>query len=135
MFEIVLMTFVITFLMLGCDCPCTSGIQDKSFTNTKWSLESFGRKRMAVPKKAFIIFKDNKYTGDAGCNAMGGIYRISGDKLTLKAGVSTLMACADMRLETQFRQELLRVQSYVIKGDTLDLIYNERSVLRFSAND
>ena len=135
MFKTVLITFVITFLMLGCDCPCTSGMQDKSFENTKWTLESFGRKRMAVPKKAFIIFKDGKYTGHAGCNAMSGTYRISGDTLTLKLGVSTLMACANMRLETQFRQELLKVQSYVIKGDTLDLIYKEESVLRFSASD
>ena len=135
MFKTVLMTFVIAFFLVACDCPCTSGMQDKSFENTKWSLESFGRKRMAVPKKAFIIFKDEKYTGHAGCNGMSGTYDISGDTLRLKSGVSTLMACADMRQETRFRQELVKVQSYAIKGDTLDLIYNERSVLRFIASE
>jgi len=119
--------------MLGCDCPCTSGIKDESFENTKWKLESFGRTRMAVPKKAFLIFKDGKYSGSAGCNGMGGEYSISGDKLIIKAGFSTLMACADMRLETRFRQEMQKVQTYKIKGDTLDLMHNERSVLRFIA--
>jgi len=125
--------FLVTFFLVGCDCPCTSGMEDASFEKTEWILSSYGRTRMAVPKKAFISFNDGKYSGNAGCNGMGGSYTVSGDKLTIKSGFSTLMACADMKLETKFRQEMQKVNSYTIKGDTLNLMHDDRSVLTFIA--
>ena len=133
MFKTLIVGFLITFFLIGCDCPCTSGMEDASFEKTKWSLVSYGRTRMAVPKKAFISFNEGQYSGYAGCNGMGGSYTISGDKLAIKSGLSTLMACADMRLETKFRQEMQKVNTYTIKGDTLNLMHDKHSVLTFIA--
>lgn len=37
--------------------------------------------RMAVPKKATITLKDGTYSGNAGCNGMGGKYEVDGKKI------------------------------------------------------
>jgi len=133
MFKSVIVSFLVTFFLIGCDCPCTSGMDNSSFEKTKWTLVSYGRTRMAVPKKAFISFNEGQYSGHAGCNGMGGSYTLSGDTLSIKPGFSTMMACADMKLETKFRQEMQKVNSYSIKGDTLNLMHDDKSVLSFIA--
>jgi heat shock protein HslJ len=133
MLKTFLVSLLVTLFLVGCDCPCTSGMDNASFEKTKWSLTSFGKTRMAVPKKAYITFNEGKYSGYAGCNGMGGEYTVSGDTLSIKAGFSTMMACADMRLETKFRQEMEKVNTFSIKGDTLNLMHDDQSVLRFTA--
>ena len=133
MFKTVLVTLLIAFFSFGCDCPCAAETEDMALENTQWKLVSFGRTRMAVPKKAWIKFQEDKYSGYAGCNGMGGEVEIKGDTMMLKSGFSTLMACSDMRLETKFRQEMSKVNSYEVQGDTLILKHDDHAVLNFIA--
>jgi len=105
--------------------------KEVSFENKKWKLVSFGMKRMAVPKEAWITFKEGHYSGNAGCNGMGGQYSVKGNTLKLKAGMSTLMACPEMALETKFHQEIGKVTSYTIKNEQLILMNNDHAVLNF----
>ena len=105
--------------------------QNQSLENTKYKLVSFGMKRMAVPPKAWIQFKEGRYSGNAGCNGMGGAYILEDKQLTIKPGMSTLMACPQMGLETKFRQELDKVTTYRVEGKILVLMHEQYDVLNF----
>ena len=102
-----------------------------SLEGQDWKLVSFGMNRMAVPKNAWIRFEDGRYSGNAGCNGMGGSYTLDGDKITLGQGMSTLMACDDMSLETKFRELMSKVTSYTLKDKQLVLIHDDHAVLNF----
>ena len=133
MLKKVIISLLVGLFLIACESPSTEGSKNVSFEKTKWTLMSYGRTRMAVPKKAFISFEDGRYSGYAGCNGMGGKYEVSGDKISFSAGLSTLMACPDMRLETKFRQEMGKVDSFVVEGNSLNLKSKDRSVLIFIA--
>jgi len=119
-------------IMFFCACAQPSSPEvTQTFEDTKWKLVSFGYKRMAVPSEAWISFKEGAYTGNAGCNGMGGKYVLKEKSLEIKAGMSTLMACADMRLETMFRQEMMKVTSYKLENKKLVLMHDKTPILNF----
>jgi len=102
-----------------------------SFEGQDWKLVSFGSKGMAVPKNAWIHFENGRYSGNAGCNGMGGSYTLDGNKITLSQGMSTLMACDDMSLETKIRALMSKVTSYVLKDKQLILMHDNHAILNF----
>ena len=99
----------------------------------RWNLISFGSTSIAVPKKAYILFKEGRYRGYAACNGIGGKYLLEDAMLSLKAGFSTRMACPELDLEHHYVNRLRRINSYVIKGDILDLRSEGQSLLQFQA--
>jgi len=129
---------VTTLLFTGCAAgePSTANTTEqavKQLEGTKWNLVSFGLTRMAVPKKASIIFKEGHYSGNGGCNGVGGDYVLESDKLTLSAGFSTMMACPELDLEHKYMKYLGNVTDYSIEGDMLDLRSEDLILLRFKA--
>ena len=120
--QIIFSIFTI-FLLTSCASP---KLEQKEF-----KLISFGKSRMAVPKKANITLKDGQYFGYAGCNGMGGKYDMDGEKIKFHSGMSTMIACPDMRLETKFRQLLEKVNNYKIEKDLLKLNQDENTLLIF----
>jgi len=44
----------------------------------KWRLSSFGWTRMAVPANAWMELEGGRFRGNAGCNGLGGSYRLEG---------------------------------------------------------
>ena len=78
-----------------------------------------------IKKDAYITFDDqtNRYNASAGCNSISGNFKVLAfNKLELKAGMSTMMACPDMTLETQLNDVLKRADSFIINGDELTLV-------------
>ena len=71
----------------------------------------------------FILKLDNsRITGSGGCNLFNGTYMIeSGNRIKFSQVISTMMACPDMGIETQFLRALNGVDNYTINGDTLSL--------------
>ena len=137
MFKRLFVGLFITLLLVGCNE--TKPIPKKIDENTPtielkpYKLISFGKTKMAVPKNAKILLKDGEYAGYAGCNAMGGKYDIDLKKQTIKfhAGVSTMMACPDMALETRFRKYLKAVDNYEIRDNFMILKVADTEVLDF----
>jgi len=129
----ILISLIASLMFLGCAEPSVKKEQQQvNFENTNWKLISYGKNRMAVPKKAWISFKDGKYSGYAGCNGMGGEYILDiKNNLELKAGVSTMMACDDMARESMFRELMSKVNRYEIKENILYLFHNNNNVLNF----
>ena len=136
MFKSFLSSVLVLSFIIGCSgTPASQAkpqIEELTLEGHEWKLVSFGRTRMAVPKKAWVSFSEGNYRGYAGCNGMGGEYVKEGNKLLLKPGFSTMMACPDMRLETKFRQTMDSVTGYRIENNKILLLLNkETPVLNF----
>lgn len=139
MIKVFFSLLVLGLLMTGCNSAAPTAeesIQTSSgytLEGPKWQLVSFGLTRMTVPKDAHLIFTEGRYNGKGGCNQIGGSYTKEASALRFKEGMSTMMACLNMDLEREFQQRLLRVDSYVIEGNMLDLQVQGHSLLRFKA--
>ena len=135
MLKRILIGLTIVILGFGCSskAPQTAEVDENSPSIEKkaYKLVSFGKLRMAVPQKAKILLIDGKYAGNAGCNGMGGKYDLSGNKVKFHSGISTMMACPDMRSETKFRQLLESVDNYELNGKVMILKAGDQQVLNF----
>jgi len=137
MFTRLLIGVFVAFVAFGCSAKKNKvELVDKDIQTIEakaYKLISFGKTRVAVPKKAKILLKDGEYAGNAGCNAIRGKYSIDLDKQTVKfqAGISTLMACPEMRLEIKFKKYLQAVDNYEIRGNRLILKLGDTEVLNF----
>ena len=127
-------------LMVGCNSAAPTAEESTQASASgyvlegpKWQLVSFGLTRMAVPQDAYLTFTAGRYNGKGGCNQISGSYIKEAFSIRFKEGMSTMMACPNMDLERAFQQRLVRVDSYVIEGDMLDLQAQGKSLLRFKA--
>nr|WP_315031151.1 META domain-containing protein [uncultured Chryseobacterium sp.] len=72
----------------------------------------------------FKLEMDGKrYQGHAGCNGLGGTFEIKPEMMRIKfnQGMSTMMACEDLDIESQFTKALLSADNYSVNGNTLTL--------------
>ena len=138
MSKVLLTALMMALFFIGCGGsePVPTQQSEKAqlpLEGTTWKLVSFGLTRMAVPSKATISFNEGRYSGHGGCNGVGGSYTLEGEKLTLSAGFSTMMACPELDLEHKYMNYLGSVSHYSIEGNTLDLGSNGKTLLRFKA--
>src|SRR5690606_29703323 len=69
-----------------------------------------------------LLAEDNRYSASAGCNGLGGTFTLEKNgKIKFSQGMSTMMACEQMEIETGFKKVLEQADNYTIKGDTLSL--------------
>jgi heat shock protein HslJ len=96
--------------------------------DTRWNLVALGNKQLAPADTQratphIILAPDSKQvSGSGGCNRMFGVYELTGDNLRFSGVGSTKMACkGGMDTETQFLGALLRVKTWKITGQQLEL--------------
>lgn len=99
-----------------------------SILNKKWRLtELMGKKitsNETMGKEAFLMLddKENRYSASVGCNTISAGFELgSFNRLQLKDGISTMMACQNNDLEIQFKDVLKRADSFQVVGDELQL--------------
>ncbi|MCS7053308.1 MAG: copper resistance protein NlpE N-terminal domain-containing protein [Ignavibacterium sp.] len=69
-----------------------------------------------------LISKENRVNGFAGCNNFWGSFNLKdGNRISFSKMASTLMACPDLHLETEFYRILDRADNYTIKDNFLFL--------------
>jgi heat shock protein HslJ len=94
-----------------------------------WQLEALagtdGRLRPALDQvKVTATFTNGILGGQAGCNSYSAAYHLEGDRLTISAIMSTMMACADERLNEQeqlYLNALRDVAGYTLGDGRLTL--------------
>ncbi|MEN3323916.1 META domain-containing protein [Mariniflexile soesokkakense] len=94
-----------------------------SIENTKWKLVTLMANDVRG-ENAFVTFssKDNEVFGKGRCNKFNGIYQLKeGYQIKLSKMATTLMACADMEVESQFMEVLENVDNYSLNGNTMTL--------------
>jgi len=76
-----------------------------------------------IPKLNFDL-KNNRVSGNTGCNSFGGSFVLKGDGLIFSSNmISTKMACPGYN-EKIFLDNLLKTNRYEIKQGVLQLMYN-----------
>ena len=101
----------------------------RALEGTLWQLASYpdadGEIVDALADTTTMEFRNDQFSGSAGCNMYSGGYALDGMSLELSDAISTLMACVDenqMMQETQFLTNLPNVRSYAIVDDQLQLL-------------
>lgn len=93
-----------------------------SLTDTKWKLVEFRGKPVEYKnpenKEIFIqLNSDNSAYGFSGCNTFRGSYELKeGNRITFSKMASTLMACPDMELESEFMKVIETADNYNFDG-------------------
>ena len=101
----------------------TTPKQTKSLSG-KWNLIPALPADTATGKIPFLNFdtSSRKMNGNTGCNNISGAYAATSDGLSFSENIiSTRMACPGYD-EVAFMKNLLRVNGYQIKSDTLELM-------------
>lgn len=108
------------------------GLEDR-----KWYLRSIANSPMPkVQEDAFIRFHpaEGSAGGDTSCNVFGGNFEANGDRFSFTQGISTMRACIEderMNIERQFLDGLRQANRYEIRGNSLTLYHDRRSLLTF----
>jgi len=94
--------------------------------DTSWTLTHLGTEPVVVADKQrepYLIFKDGRVSGNAGCNRLSGGYTQDGGTLTFTPMALTRMACATgMDVETKFTAALAKVAGIKRTDTQLDLL-------------
>lgn len=106
----------------------TAGGKEMSkITDKKWQLVELGGKPVAATingKVPFIELQDaeKSFSASAGCNGLGGSFKLENNgRIKFSQGISTMMYCDNMEIETEFKKVLEQADNYTINGNTLSL--------------
>jgi heat shock protein HslJ len=132
----ILAFFIIALVAVGCKStqkvptipeqpipPVVTELQE-----THWNLTELMGKPVVLKvnnkKEIYLILKNdgNSVLGFSGCNTFMGKYVLSeGNRIAFSAIASTMMACPDLPVETEFNKMLGMADSYSFDGITLTL--------------
>ena len=102
-------------------------VVSQEITDKKWKLIELSGKAVADSvngKEPFLLLQkaDDRYTAGGGCNGLGGTFELlANGKIKFTQGMSTMMACEDMWVETDLNQALVQADNYTVNGDNLSL--------------
>ena len=113
----------------GAAGAATAGPQPMASTTiaeTSWTLTHLRTEPVAVADKQrepYLVFKDGRVSGYAGCNQLSGGYTQDGGKLTFTPMALTRMACpTGMDVESQLIAALAKVAGLKRNDTQLDLL-------------
>ncbi len=99
--------------------------------NTRWEIISLKTEKV-TNTNIFLSLKDKgKFTGNVGCNSIGGNYAITEGAIKFSETISTKMACKDLDIENKFLKALSESNFYKISEDTLMLYSGNEPLLKF----
>lgn len=139
-----ILSLLFAFFILNLVLNCSAAKLDNQHYQRQWmliSLDGFTKEEL-VKNKAEINLtapsKDRKIRGTAmmGCNNMFFTLEFkSKNRVEISGLGSTLMACQDMNLETEFSKAFEKMTRYVINGHFLTLYDEKGAQMKFIAAD
>ncbi|WP_336514642.1 META domain-containing protein [Pollutibacter soli] len=120
---------IITF-SVSCDSSkksTTESASGASLKGTYWKLTELAGTAVTAREGVKEVYlkissTDSTVQGNGGCNGFGGNYTLgNGDRIKFSRMISTMMACDGLDVENSLYRALENTDSYVIKGDTLQL--------------
>lgn len=110
-----------------------------SLENTYWKLAEMNGMPVETPENSREVHmvlaaeKEEKHLrGFGGCNGLGGGYTLDGNKIKFTV-ITTKMFCDRMDVENYFTKALNEADSYLIKGETLELYQGNTFLVRFNS--
>lgn len=107
--------------------------------SNKWRLLEINGKSVAEKindKEPYMAFdkEQNLYTANAGCNTMSGILTIKNNgSIKFGNGISTMMACPDMEIESSLSKMFPKVKKHKITDNILTLLDGKTVLAKFEA--
>jgi len=133
----IIMFAVITILLVS--CSSSNKVVDP-LINDIWTLEflkdaNYNPQTQTGERPDIEIhLKDNKVTGNTGCNAMNGIVTIEEDQITFSDIVTTKKFCTES-IEQEFLIALGMVNNYKIEKMELHLYQDDEELMIFQKVD
>lgn len=93
----------------------------------EWILIELNGKPVSLdtsfPQKPYLTFeKDNRISGNLGCNSFGGNLELQpGNGIKISEISATRMACPNLEVEQGFLDALQKAKSFVVENNTLTL--------------
>jgi heat shock protein HslJ len=80
-----------------------------------------------------LQFAAGQVSGFSGCNRFTGSYAVNGNRLTIKPGATTMMACPEpaSTVESKYTRAIAGTHTYVITGDRLTMNSTSGSILAY----
>jgi heat shock protein HslJ len=106
--------------------------------NRVWMLVEFKdyKKDYFVEKKAFLdMTNSERASSKMGCNNLSFNYKTKNSKINFTSGISTQMACLDMKLEDDFLKSITNMTSFSINAHKLTLTSSNGQKMVFVAQD
>jgi heat shock protein HslJ len=120
--------FIATFLVVSCKPQTAAQNAATDITGKTWKLTELNGQPINLknPKNNphfKLDMNGMRYEGHAGCNGLGGTFEIKPEVMRIKfnQGMSTMMACEDLDIESQFTKAILAADNYSVNGNTLTL--------------
>jgi heat shock protein HslJ len=97
-------------------------IDSKNMHKTKWKLIELRGNKIENTNFTLDFFEENRFAAFAGCNNLGGEYKVENTfKITFSKVISTMMACEDMKTEQEFSKVLEMTDNFIVDGKILSL--------------
>lgn len=134
--KIILMS-ILTTILFSCSSSKTTNSQSNEpsivVTNTtdlvgKWKLTELNGKKNDNSSYYIQFLDQGRYGAFAGCNNLGGEYKLEGSKVTFSKGMSTMMFCSNENLEKELSLFLDGEKSYTKTNKSL-IISNSKNVV------
>jgi heat shock protein HslJ len=120
---------ITSLLLLGIESAFALAGQSPVLEGMPWKMVSYlDSKGQAVPAspgtEVTATFQSGRIAGRDGCNQYGAAYKVSGDVLTIKLGISTMMACEPNIMEQaqEYLSALSSSATYRITNKQLQII-------------
>ena len=113
-----------TFLLGACagGGPATPGPTGRGLEHRTFLSTGLEGRSLVAGSTVRLAFENGQLSASAGCNSMGGPYRIEGDRLVAGQLATTEMGCAPALMEQdRWLAELLGGSTIALDGDTLTL--------------
>ena len=123
------------FLFLLAACGWLGSAVSDPLDDSSWVLVAF-RKTSPIPGTTITAtFEDGRIHGSAGCNSYGGTYQVKGDKITVGAIATTMMACLEpkdiIEQEVKFRKFISDAQTFRLIDGQLQIFRSDGEALTF----
>lgn len=127
-------------LLTGCCQKCRKNklASMRPIQGTVWQLtELDGEKVNAVDNYEITFLADGRVVGIGECNRFFGKYEIFSEAGSIKISPvgSTMMACPNMELETQFFRQLEKIHLYQFEADNLYMFIDNKIAAKFIPTD
>ena len=127
---------VVLIYILSCN-TVRKGSQQDDYKHV-WMLTEFQNysKQDLIEKNAFLDLTNETASGKMGCNSLSFKMEVSNNnKITFTSGISTMMACENMKLEDDFKKQLPEMTTYKIDNHRLTLTNTKGEKMVFVAQD
>ena len=133
-------TSILVLIIMSFSCNCKKNITETPTQNINriWMLVEFKeyKKEYFVEKKAFLDMTNSEnVSANMGCITQNFSYSIKNNSIKFKEKIRINMKCQEMKLDIDFANSIIEMNSFSINAHKLTLTSNNGEKMVFIAQD